>query len=154
MRTAAETLAPTVGLSAACRALGVPRASVYRQRTPGAPSPRRPRRSPTHALAPPDQKQVLETLHEERFMDRAPAAVYATLLEEGRYLCSIRTMYRVLKAAGEVNERRPQRRHPHREPPQLMATSPNQVWTWDITRLPGPRKWTSRNNHIAAQTRR
>lgn len=143
MRTAAETLAPTVGLSAACRALGVPRASVYRQRTPGAPSPRRPRRSPTHALAPPEQKQVLETLHEERFMDRAPAAVYATLLEEGRYLCSIRTMYRVLKAAGEVNERRPQRRHPHREPPQLMATSPNQVWTWDITRLPGPRKWTS-----------
>ena len=133
MRAAAEALAPTVGLSAACRALGVPRASVYRQRNPGVPSPPRPRRPPSHALASREKEQVLDTLHEERFVDRAPAAVYATLLEEGRYLCSIRTMYRVLKAAGEANERRPQRRHPHREPPQLMATSPNQVWTWDIT---------------------
>jgi len=94
-------------------------------------------------LTPPERKQVLDTLHEDRFVDRAPAAVYATLLEEDRYLCSMRTMYRVLKAAGEVNERRPQRRHPHREPPQLVATGPNQVWTWDITRLPGPRKWTT-----------
>lgn len=143
MRAAAEELAPTVGVLAACRALGVPRASVYRQRKPHVPSPPRPRRRPSHALASPEQEQVLETLHQERFVDRAPAAVYATLLEEGCYLCSIRTMYRVLKAAGEVNERRPQRRHPHREPPQLVATAPNQVWTWDITRLPGPRKWTT-----------
>ena len=75
--------------------------------------------------------------------DRAPAAVYATLLEEGRYLCSIRTMYRLLKAGGEVIERRRHRRHPHQEPPRLVATGPNQVWSWDITRLPGPRKWTT-----------
>ena len=86
---------------------------------------------------------MLDTLHEDRFLDRAPAAVYATLLEEGRYLCSIRTMYRVLHDADEVTERRPQRRHPHREPPRLVATAPNQVWTWDITRLPGPRKWVT-----------
>jgi putative transposase len=143
MRAAAEELAPTVGVLAACRALGVPRASVYRQRKPHVPSPPRPRRRPSHALAAPEQERVLEMLHQERFVDRAPAAVYASLLEEGCYLCSIRTMYRVLKAAGEVNERRPQRRHPHREPPQLVATAPNQVWTWDITRLPGLRKWTT-----------
>ena len=86
---------------------------------------------------------MLDTLHEDRFVDRAPAAVYATLLEEGRYLCSIRTMYRVLHDADEVTERRPQRRHPHREPPRLVATASNQVWTWDITRLPGPRKWVT-----------
>ena len=73
---------------------------------------------------------MMDTLHEDRFVDRAPAAVYATLLEEGRYLCSIRTMYRVLHSAGEVLERRRQRRHPYRDPPQLVATAPNQVWTW------------------------
>ena len=86
---------------------------------------------------------MMDTLHEDRFVDRAPAAVYATLLEEGRYLCSIRTMYRVLHSAGEVLERRRQRRHPHRDPPQLVATAPNQVWTWDITRVAGPRKWVT-----------
>ena len=143
MRAAAEQLAPTVGLVAACRALGVPRASVYRHRRPPVSSPRRLRRSPPRTLTPRERTQVLETLHEERFVDRAPPAVYATLLEEGRYLCSIRTMYRLLKAAGEVTDRRRQRRHLHREPPQLVATAPNQVWTWDITRLPGPRKWTT-----------
>ena len=86
---------------------------------------------------------MMDALHEDRFVDRAPAAVYATLLEEGRYLCSIRTMYRVLHSAGEVLERRRQRRHPHRDPPQLVATAPNQVWTWDITRVAGPRKWVT-----------
>ena len=115
------------------------RASVYRQRKPPV-SGRRPccRPSP-RALAPPERAHVLDVLHEDRFVDRAPAAVYAMLLEEGRYLCSIRTMYRLLHNAKEVHERRRQRRHPHREPPRLVATAPNQVWTWDITRLPGPR---------------
>ncbi len=135
MRAAVETLAPTVGLAPACRALGVARASVYRHRKAPVPKPR--------ALAPQERTQVLDTLREDRFVDRPPAAVYATLLEEGRYLCSIRTMYRVLHDADEVIERRRQRRHPHREPPRLMATAPNQVWTWDITRLPGPRQWVT-----------
>ncbi len=143
MRAAVETLALTVGLAPACRALGVARASVYRHRTPPVPKPRSSRRPSPRALAPLERTQVLDMLHEDRFVDRAPAAVYATLLEEGRYLCSIRTMYRVLHDADEVTERRPQRRHPHREPPRLVATAPNQVWTWDITRLPGPRKWVT-----------
>jgi len=86
---------------------------------------------------------VLATLHEDRFVDRAPAAVYATLLEEDTYLCSIRTMYRILEASSEVKERRAQRRHPQHATPRLKATAPNQVWSWDITRLPGPRRWTS-----------
>ena len=143
MRGAVETLAPTVGLAPACRALGVARASVYRHRKPPVPEARSSRRPLPCALAPQERTQVLDTLHEDRFVDRAPAAVYATLLEEGRYLCSIRTMYRVLHDADEVTERRPQRRHPQREPPRLVATAPNQVWTWDITRLPGPRKWVT-----------
>lgn len=143
MRTTAEQLAPAVGLATACRALGVARASVYRHRQRPVSAPCRSQRRSPRALAPPERAQVLDVLHEDRFVDRAPAAVYAILLEEGRYLCSIRTMYRVLQAAGEVTERRPQRRHPHREPPRLVATAPNQVWTWDITRLAGPRKWVT-----------
>lgn len=143
MRTTAEQLAPAVGLAAACRALGVARSTVYRHRQPPVSTPWRPRRRSPRALAPQERAQVTDTLHEDRFVDRAPAAVYATLLEEGRYLCSIRTMYRVLQDAGEMLERRRQRRHSHREPPQLVATAPNQVWTWDITRLTGPRKWVT-----------
>jgi putative transposase len=143
MMAAAEQLAPTVGVAAACRGLGLGRSSVYRQRQPKAPRPPAARRSPARALTPAERTGVLDTLHEARFVDRAPAAVYATLLEEGDYLCSIRTMYRVLDTANEVRERRAQRRHPHREPPRLVATAPNQVWTWDITRLPGPRTWTT-----------
>ena len=143
MRAAVETLAPSVGLAPACRALGVARASVYRHRKLPVPKTRSSRRPLPCALAPLERTQVLDTLHEDRFVDRAPAAVYATLLEEGRYLCSIRTMYRVLHDADEVTERRPQRRHPHRQPPRLVATAPNCVWTWDITRLPGPRKWVT-----------
>ena len=82
---------------------------------------------------------MLATLHEDRFVDLTPAAVYARLLEEGRYLCSQRTMYRLLQGAGEVRERRRQRRHPRSEPPRLVARAPNQVWTWDITRVAGAR---------------
>ena len=143
MKAAAEQLAPTVGLASACRALGVARASVYRQRKPPVSRRRSCCRPSPRALAPPERAHVLDVLHEDRFVDRAPAAVYAILLEQGRYLCSIRTMYRLLHNAKEVHERRRQRRHPHREPPRLVATAPNQVWTWDITRLPGPRKWVT-----------
>ena len=140
MRAAVEQLAPQVGVAPACRALGVARASVYRHRQPPRPRPDPgPRRSP-RALAPAERARVLATLHEDRFVDQAPAAVYATLLEEGRYLCSVRTMYRLLHGVGEVRERRRQRRHPRAEPPRLVATAPNQVWTWDITHLAGPRR--------------
>ena len=140
MRAAVEQLAATVGVAPACRALGVARASVYRHRQPPRPSrDAAPSRSP-RALAPAERAQVLAVLHEDRFVDQAPAAVYASLLEEGRYLCSPRTMYRLLHGVGEVRERRRQRRHPRAEPPRLVATAPNQVWTWDITRLAGPRR--------------
>jgi putative transposase len=85
---------------------------------------------------------VLDVLHEPRFMDLAPAEVYATLLDEGIYLCAERTMYRILAAQGEVRERRVQRRHPVYQAPELLATAPNQLWSWDITKLKGPAKWS------------
>jgi len=85
---------------------------------------------------------VLDALHSERFVDKAPAEVYATLLDEGTFLCSVRTMYRILAEASEVRERRNQLRHPRYEKPELLAIQPNQVWSWDITKLKGPQKWT------------
>jgi putative transposase len=85
---------------------------------------------------------VLDVLHAERFVDQAPPEIYATLLEEGMYLCSVRTMYRILEANGEARERRDQLRHPSYAKPELLATAPNQVWSWDITKLLGPAKWT------------
>ena len=81
-------------------------------------------------------------LHSERFVDKAPAEVYATLLDEGTYLCSIATMYRMLRETGETGERRRQATHPATVKPELVATEPNQVWSWDITKLLGPAKWT------------
>ena len=135
MIRAAEHLAPSVGLASACRALGVARASVYRHRKPHPMRSRRSRRSSPRALSPEERVRVLDILHEDRFVDRAPAAVYAMLLEEGRYVCSIRTMYRLLHDAQEVRERRNQLRHPRLEPPRLMASAPNEVWTWDITKV-------------------
>ena len=117
MIRAAEQLSPKVGLAGACRALGVARASVYRARKPSRWGPRGARRSSPRALAPHERAAVLDILHEDRFSDRAPAAVYAALLEEGRYICSVRTMYRLLHDAQEVRERRDQRRHPRLEPP-------------------------------------
>ena len=140
---AAEELAATTGVDPACRALGVSRASLYRSRKARPKRTPRPARESHRALSPLEQQRVLAHLHEERFVDQAPASIYATLLEEGRYLCSIRTMYRILENAHETRERRAQRRHPRRDPPRLLATGPNQVWTWDITKLAGPRKWTT-----------
>ena len=138
--TAVETARVTMGLAAACDALGVSRAGVYRRRQP-APAPA-PRPTPPRALDPGERQRVLETLDSERFLDRAPAQVHATLLDEGTYLCSPRTMYRLLDAAGEVQERRDQVRRPHYAAPELLATRPNEVWSWDITKLLGPVKWT------------
>lgn len=140
---AVDELAPVVGAAPACQALGVPRASYYRLcRSPGVCRPATPRPRPPRALSQREQQTVLDVLHSPRFVDKAPSEVYATLLDEGRYLCSRRTMYRLLSAAREVRERRNQLRHPAYRKPQLLATAPNQVWSWDITKLLGPAKWS------------
>lgn len=132
-----------LGVAPVCEALAVPRASYYRwQRPPvkaGGPAP--PRRVP-RALPPEERQQVLALLNADRFADLPPAEVYATLLDEGKYVCSVRTMYRILHAEHEVRERRRQLRHPHYQAPELLATRPNQLWSWDITKLRGPVKWT------------
>jgi putative transposase len=137
---AVEQQRATVGVVAMCAALALARATFYRRRSPKPPRARR-RPSP-RALSLIEKQTVLETLHEPRFVDLAPAEVYATLLDEGRYLCSERTMYRVLEANHEVRERRDQLRHPNYTKPELLATAPNQLWSWDITKLLGPAKWT------------
>jgi putative transposase len=139
--TAAETAAPTLGTAPACDVLGLPRATLYRRRHPPV-TPAATRPAPPRALDAEERQMVLETLHSERFLDAAPAQVHATLLDEGTYLCSPRTMYRLLDAAGEIKERRDQVRRPHYAAPELLATQPNEVWSWDITKLLGPAKWT------------
>ena len=136
-----EQLAPQVGIASACEALGVSRASFYRQQQPRSIGSK-PLRRPARSLSQAEQQKVLEVLHSERFVDQSPAEVYATLLDEGIYLCSLRTMYRLLAEHDEVRERRNQRRHPVYQKPQLLATGPNQLWSWDITKLPGPGKYT------------
>jgi putative transposase len=141
---ATEQLACDVGTAPACQALGVSRATLYRRRRRLVPCPdMRPKRPrPARALNDTERQSVLDTLHSERFVDQAPPQIYATLLDEQTYLCSIRTMYRILQDAQEVRERRAQLRHPHYHKPELLATAPNQVWSWDITKLLGPTKWT------------
>jgi putative transposase len=134
---ATEELAPQAGIAPVCSALGISRASLYRRRRPRA-TPQR--KAPARALSEPERQQVLQVLHCERFVDAAPAQVHATLLEEGSYLCSPRTMYRILAAQGEARERRDQLQHPHYTRPELVATAPKQVWSWDITKLKGPVK--------------
>ncbi|MCI0565476.1 MAG: hypothetical protein MN733_43985 [Nitrososphaera sp.] len=117
----------------ACSAVGMPSSTYYRIIKPAAEKPKSQRPKPRRALSEAERQQVLDVLHEERFMDKPPAAVYATLLDEGRYLCSISTMYRILRANKEVRERRDQLRHPEYKKPELLATAPNQVWSWDIS---------------------
>ncbi len=132
--TAVTQLALTVGVVAACGFLAVARASFYRQRpVPG------PLAFPAPEPASPAERTAL---HEQRFQDCSPAAVQATLLDEGQYLCSTRTMYRILQQEGESHERRDQLVHPPYQKPELLATAPNQLWSWDITKLRGPAKWT------------
>jgi putative transposase len=181
--TGAAELAPPVGVTAACRAVGVGRASFYRPArqsvaaaeraaSPAPPSALPPRedavgrpdelavadvvpvapdrsapasapaRAHPRALGAAERQAVLEVLHSPRFRDAAPASVYATLLDEGRYLASERTMYRLLAAAGETRARRDQLVHPTYHKPELLATAPHRVWSWDITKLLGPAKWT------------
>ena len=122
----------------------MPRASYcwHRRKVAAPPEAVSPRPVPSRALAPSERETILARLHEERFQDRPPAAVYATLLDEGEYHCSIRTMYRLLATHGEVRERRDQLTHPPYQKPDLLTTAPNQLWSWDITKLLGPAKWT------------
>ena len=137
---AVSELSPVVGIQAACAVLGLPRSSFYRQQRPlFGPSKKA---VSARALRLPEREAVRDCLHEERFQDRSPAAVYATLLDEGVYHCSLRTMYRVLEQDGETRERRDQLTHPPYQKPELLATAPNQLWSWDITKLKGAAKWT------------
>lgn len=130
-------------VAALCTSLNVPRASYYRARRCLAhPRGRAPRPTPPRSLTSDERQQVLDVLHAPRFVDLAPAQVYATLLDEGQYLCAERTMYRVLVSQHEVRERRAQRRHPVYAAHELLATGPNQLWSWDITKLKGPTTWS------------
>jgi putative transposase len=131
---------PRLGIAPTCAALGLPRATYYRRRRPQGAPPQR--RASSRALSVREREGVLAVLHEPRFVDLSPAEVYATLLDDGQYLCSERTMYRVLAAHQEVCERRNQLRHPHYAAPELLARQPNELWSWDITKLLGPAKWT------------
>lgn len=137
-----EELTPLIGTRPACRALGASPATIYRRRRP--PQRKAPlvRRTPARALSTGEREVVLAQLHSERFRDSSPAAVWATLLDEGTYLASERTMYRLLAAEGEVGERRNQLQHPDYQKPELLAVRPNEVWSWDISKLKGPAKWT------------
>ena len=142
---AVAALAPEPGvIAAACAALGLPRASFHRRRAAATrpPATVRPRPKPARALAADERQGVIDLLREPRFVDQAPAEVYASLLDEGIYHCSIRTMYRILHRHGDVKERRRQLRHPVYAKPELIADGPNQVWSWDISKLMGPAKWT------------
>jgi putative transposase len=136
---AVENLAEEVGVNQACGALDVPRASFYRQRKRRAEPARDAivRRSSPRALAEAEREQVRQVLCSERFMDKSPSQVYAALLDDGEYLCSVRTMYRILEQENASKERRNQLRRPNYKKPELLATGPNQVWSWDITKLKG-----------------
>jgi putative transposase len=142
---AVAVLAPRTGTRAACAAVGAPQASYYRRHRASPPPPRpvpvpHAGRVQPRALSQAERQAILGTLHCERFADLAPAEVWATLLDEGIYLGSVSTFYRVLREAGESKERRRQATHPAAVKPELMAAAPNQVWSWDITKLHGPRR--------------
>jgi putative transposase len=138
-----ETVAlhgPRLGIGRLCIALVLARATYYRHLAAKAPPPRP---TPTRKIPDAERKEILGVLHEDRFADLAPAEVWATLLDDDkRYLCSERTMYRILAENAEVRERRDQLRHPPYKKPELLAEAPNQVWSWDITKLLGPTKWS------------
>jgi putative transposase len=141
---AAETLGNAVGVARAGQTLGMARATLYRQRArvaaPSVAAPARP--APLLRLTPEERDNALTILHAERFVDASPHTIHATLLAEGQYPCSVRTLYRILAAEDELRERRNVRQHPQYAKPELLATGPNQLWSWDITKLKGPVKWT------------
>lgn len=143
---AIATLAPVVGTKAACEAVGRARATHYRRHrrspAPAKPERRVPRSSQPRALSEVERKEVLRVLHAEEHVDEAPATVHAKLLDSGVYLASVATMYRILRSEGEVRERRRLAAHPPATKPELVAARPNEIWSWDITKLLGPEKWT------------
>ena len=140
MMEAVGELSGVVGKAEACRALAVPRSSYYRWCAPK-PSPVPRPRSP-RALSEQERDEVLRVLHAPAYVDLSPWSIYAALLDQGVYHCSVSTMYRLLRENGEVRERRNQLAHPQYQKPELLARRPNEVWTWDITKLRGPVKWT------------
>ncbi len=146
VEAAVAELVPLVGVRAACAAVGRSRAGHYRRHrvSPAPPRPpRRPAAAQPRALSAAEREQVLVTLHSPRFVDLSPPEIHAVLLDEGIYLCSVATMYRLLRGAhGRVRERRRQATHPALVKPELVAHAPNQVWSWDITKLAGPAKWS------------
>lgn len=137
-----ESLAKATSMLKACELLGASRATRYRRRRPPTPSPQAPRPEPVNKLTEAERQRVLTVLRSPEFCDLAPAQVWARLLDDGTYLCSISTMYRLLAVAGENRERRRQRTHPAKKKPELIAERPNQVWSWDITKLQGPTRGT------------
>jgi len=149
MQRAVTELAPVTGVAEACRVLEVPRSTYYRRdpvstadELPSAAVPGRTARRSPRALSTEERAQIRAVLNSERFADCAPREVYATLLDEGTYLCSWPTMYRILREADEVRRRRDQRRQSAYTKPELLATRPNQLWSWDITKLKGPTTWS------------
>jgi putative transposase len=149
---ALATLGPQIGIAASCVALSINRAGIYRTRTRLARRhwctfPRKRRARPPLAFSEDERTVLLLILNSERFADLAPAAVFAILLDEGRYHGSIRTMYRLLALEGQTGERRKQRVHTAYAKPELLAIRPNEVWSWDITKLKGPAKWTCFHLH-------
>ena len=144
-------LAAVTGVRAACDALGVARSSLYRLRPIMGPvelamsrpdAAKKTKTPPARSLSAAERANVLAIVHSERFQDQSPAAIHAALLDEGVYHCSIRTIYRLLKQSGESSERRDHLTHPAYVKPELLATEPNQLWSWDITKMMGPAKWT------------
>ena len=138
-----EALAQEVPLTSACEALGYPRSSLYRSRRPKPAKKQGKRPTPARALSESERAEVRDLLNSERFQDSPPQQVYATLLDEGTYHCSTSTMYRILRQHDEVRERHHQRHHPAYTKPILLATQPNELWSWDITNLRGPGTWQS-----------
>jgi putative transposase len=138
VRAAVQALTQHIPVAAACAAFDFPRSSFYRLNQPPKEVEAATRRLHPRSLTPTEQAEVLALLHSERFQDSSPRQVWATLLDEGEYLCSISTMYRLLRGEGESQERRNQRTHPTYARPELLATAPNQLWSWDITWMRGP----------------
>jgi putative transposase len=135
-----DDLAALTSTKQACALLGASRATLYRRRRPPVAGPPAPRPSPPNTLTEPERQRVLTVLRSPEYCDLAPAQIWARLLDDGVYLCSISTMYRLLAVAGENRERRRQRTHPARQKPELIAREANQVWSWDITKLQGPER--------------
>jgi putative transposase len=135
-----EKLSGDIGVAPACESMRVARSTLYYQRREAQETKARPK--PARALSDSERQKVLDELHCDRFVDKSPGQIWATLLDEGIYLCSERTMYRILADNEEVKERRNQLKHPEYSKPELLAEGPNEVWSWDITKLRGPVKWT------------